>query len=341
MMSNGFISPFKIISSGKIKLPLGRWALIYDKKLQKHICKISGELCFKIPINAGEGAKSLKAFEGVVKKLARLELAHGACDGICVLGGGSLGDMGAFVASVYRRGVRLILVPSTYLSVIDSAFGGKTALNFGAAKNQIGTFYPAESVLVHKQILPSNTQLVRDAYAELLKTAILERGLWNKMQKLKRFDSNGFWKLAEDCILAKLKIVKKDPRETKGLRQLLNLGHTLGHVFEKIAPLSHGEAVALGLFYELEIFYLIERLDEETYLDILELWEELFSYKKLRAKLMSKHSEKRVAALLLRDKKAKLGTIQIPVVNSIGKVAVEKLPATLFLQFLKIQGITR
>ncbi len=341
MASKHFISPFKIIEGAKLKLPTGRWCVLYDKKLKKHLSKISGTVVFSLPVVAGEEVKSLKAFEKITSQLNDLEKNKGSIEGICVLGGGSLGDVGAFIASVYRRGVRLVMVPTTYLSVIDSAFGGKTAINFAGAKNQIGSFYPSECVLIHKKILPNDKKLIRDAFAEILKMAILESGLWKLLLKQKKLDSKAFWKMAAPTIQAKLKIVKADPREKLGLRHKLNLGHTLGHVFEKLAPLTHGEAVALGLFYELEIFYLSGKLNEELYLDILDLWEKIFDFKTLRRKLGNGHSEKKARELLLKDKKAKSDFVMSPVVYGIAKIKVEALPVSALLRFLKIQGITR
>jgi len=341
MTAKGFISPFKIVETSKLKLPSGRWCVLYDKKLKKHLPKISGNIVFSLPVVAGEEVKSLKAFEKIATQLNTLEKSKGTIEGICVLGGGSLGDVGAFIASVYRRGLRLVMIPSTYLSVIDSAFGGKTAINFAGAKNQIGSFYPSECVLIHKKILPNDAPLVRDAFAEILKMAILESGVWNLLLRQKKLNSKAFWKLAAPTIKAKLAVVKADPREKLGLRQKLNLGHTLGHVFEKLAPLTHGEAVALGLFYELEIFYLSGKLDEEVYLDILDIWEKIFDFKTLRRKLGKGHSEKKALELLLKDKKAKADFVLSPVVYGIGKIKVEALPVTALLRFLSIQGITR
>lgn len=341
MAAKEFLSPFKIIEASKLKLPRGRWCVLYDKKLKKHLAKISGDIVFNLPVVAGEAVKSLKAFEKITQQLNSLENSKGKIEGICVLGGGSLGDVGAFVASVYRRGLRLVIMPSTYLSVIDSAFGGKTAINFAGAKNQIGSFYPAEGVFIHKKVLPNDPVLIRDAFAEILKMAILEGGVWKLLSRQKKMNAKTFWKLAAPTIRAKLKIVKADPREKLGLRQKLNLGHTLGHVFEKLAPLSHGEAVALGLFYELEIFYLSGKLDEEVYLDILDVWEKIFDFKTLRRKLGKGHSEKKALELLIKDKKAKADIVLCPVVYGIGKIKVEALPVAALLRFLKIQGITR
>jgi 3-dehydroquinate synthase len=223
MTSSAFISPYKILRTAKVVLPKGKWCLIYDSKLKKHLGKISGELLFKIPISAGEKAKTFKELEKLLAKISRLEKTKGAIEGICVLGGGSLGDLASFAASIYRRGVRLVIVPSTYLSVIDSAFGGKTAVNFSGAKNQVGSFYPAELVLIHTEILPRDKQLLADSFAEILKMAILESGLWKKLSKVKKINSAAFWSLAAPTIEAKLKIVKKDPREKLGLRNLLKL----------------------------------------------------------------------------------------------------------------------
>ena len=336
---NAFISPYKIFSQSttQLLLPKGRWVVLYDNKLKNISKKIKGSDLVFFSIAGGEKAKDIQTLLKILSKLSKIE-EGGSIEGLCVVGGGSLGDLGAFAASIYKRGVRLLQVPTTYLSVIDSAFGGKTAVNYSGAKNQIGTFYPAENVYLVPKFLSGNLGQLRDSFAEILKMAILKRGLWQKISKVDEVTEKAFWKLADATIQAKLEIVHRDPFEKKGERKLLNLGHTFGHVFEKLAQLSHGEAVALGLCLELEYFVSVKKLKAENYLEIIEVWEKFFNYKDLRKKL-GKHSLKKASVLLSKDKKVLAQDVVSAVVYEVGKVKLEKLKRKDLLLFLKREGI--
>lgn len=233
--------------------------VVYDTKLEK----VSGEFRRwvrrfprRMPVRAGEGLKDLARFPSHMKSFAavagdvparRLE--------IVAIGGGSVGDFAGFVASVYKRGVNLVHVPSTWLAAVDSGHGGKTALNVGGAKNQIGTFHPAREVALVKSLLFSQpSDRAEEAMGELAKIALIDGGRWVKALLASRLEGSALlWKFLEPAIQAKMKIVAKDPRERSGLRQVLNLGHTFGHVIEGGLGWAHGRAVAQGLFFALEL----------------------------------------------------------------------------------------
>jgi 3-dehydroquinate synthetase len=334
--SNAFTSPYKFAT--KIELPLGHWLILCDSKLKNKIHgRVRGKNYVVLAVRSGEEIKTFRSVENLLNQISKLEKTK-QFSGICIVGGGSLGDAGAFVASIYRRGIRLIQVPTTYLAVVDSAFGGKTAINFAEAKNQLGTFYPAEKTFLVKDLLPPNEALARDAFAEILKMAILKRNLWKKLSLVKKPKSKDFWKIAGATIEAKLEIVKRDPFEKKGERKFLNLGHSFGHLFEKMAPLSHGEAVALGLCFELEFFLQKGKIDTETFLAIMEVWERFFDFKSLRKKLGSKSASK-AAEILSRDKKSIAEFVEMPVVREIGNVKLEKVLQKDLLKFLQDQGV--
>ncbi len=341
--SNAFISPFKqsykIYSKGHFVFKDGPWLVLADQKVKGLRKFLKGDIHF-ISVKGGEQLKNLRSFEQLIQKVSQFEAKHGTMAGICVVGGGSVGDAGAFAASVYKRGVRLIQVPSTYLAVIDSAFGGKTALNFAGAKNQIGTFYPAERVLIFPKLLSKNSALISDAFAEILKMAILEGSLWKNLVKVKKADAKSFWSLAPATIEAKLKIVCKDPLEKSGERRLLNLGHTLGHLFEKLGPLRHGEAVALGLFCELEVSYLLGRLGEDDFLNLIEVWEKFFDFKKLLKKIGT-HKSSNAAQILAKDKKVSGAFVNTCIVSGVGKVKIEKISLKSLIYYLQEEGILK
>jgi len=205
----------------------------------------------------GEAAKNWGEARRLLTKLAEAGLARD--DWLVVRGGGSLSDLGAFCAGLYRRGLRLILVTTTILGAVDAAVGGKTALNFGGAKNQIGHFYLPERVLVD---LASFHSLPRARLAEGLteayKTGLLfDRSLADlvdqRFGELLAGDRELLAETARRSFQAKAALVARDFREEKGLREVLNLGHTFGHVAEAHFGLNHGRAVALGLAVAAEL----------------------------------------------------------------------------------------
>ncbi|MNS95867.1 3-dehydroquinate synthase [compost metagenome] len=171
-----------------------------------------------------------------------------------MVGGGSVGDFGGFVASIFKRGVRLVHIPSTWLAAIDSAHGGKTGLNVGGMKNQIGTFYPAAETWIVKSLLITQPEArAFEAYSELLKIALIGGGsFWNKLSREKHVDGELIWAFLPQAIAGKLAIVKKDPEEKSGLRHVLNLGHTVGHILESQFELPHGVAINYGLSFALQ-----------------------------------------------------------------------------------------
>lgn len=231
--------------------------LIYDEILARkspEFKRWSKQFACTYPVKAGEALKEVDAFPAHIKKLTAL--AQGLSSRhltIVVVGGGSVGDFGGFVASIFKRGVGLVHIPSTWLAAFDSAHGGKTALNVGHTKNQIGTFYPAQKTLLVRSLLmeqPASRSF--EGLAELIKVALLQGGpFWKKLSQEKRLEAEVLWKYLPQAIQAKLAIVAKDPEEKSGHRHLLNLGHTWGHVLESLHQLPHGIAVNYGLDFAL------------------------------------------------------------------------------------------
>ena len=207
-------------------------------------------------VTGGEDLKALDAFpkhvDNVLKKIKNKKIA-----GFVSLGGGSVGDFTGFLASIYKRGVPLIHIPSTWLSAMDSAHGGKTALNVKQVKNVLGSYCFPKSVFIVKELLFSLSEKERtSAEGELLKMALIEGGpFYKKLIKLfcerKVLSNLNFWNFLPLAVFAKLKIVRKDPYDKKGIRRKLNFGHTIGHVLESYFKISHGEAVMLGICFSI------------------------------------------------------------------------------------------
>lgn len=197
-----------------------------------------------IVIKAGEQHKNLQTVQRIWKTLMKHHADRNAL--LVNLGGGVITDLGGFSASTYKRGIKFINIPTTLLAMVDAAIGGKTGIDFGGGKNQIGTFAEADEVIIDPVFLETLPEReLFSGMAEMLKYGfIADANLLNvNMENYQRFIVR--------CGEIKREIVAQDPME-KGLRKILNFGHTLGHAIEShclttVYPLLHGEAVALGM----------------------------------------------------------------------------------------------
>lgn len=197
-------------------------------------------------IKAGEQYKSLVSFEEIAEFLTAKHITRN--DILVALGGGVIGDLTGFVAATYLRGISYVQIPTTVLSMVDSSVGGKTAVNLSTGKNLIGAFHPPKIVLCdihHLRSLPDD--VFRDGCAEIIKYGILfDPQLFQHLDDFGlSFDKEY---VVSRCIELKRNVVENDEFD-QGLRQLLNLGHTVGHGIESISryQISHGHAVAIGL----------------------------------------------------------------------------------------------
>lgn len=174
------------------------------------------------------------------------------------LGGGMVTDLGGFAASTFKRGINYINIPTTLLSMVDASVGGKTGINFGGLKNEIGVFNNARSVILDTTFLKTlDHENIHSGYAEMLKHGLIAtEEMWAELVNfdLAASDYEQLSRMLADSVQVKERIVEQDPTE-KGLRKALNLGHTVGHAFESLAlqrhPILHGYAVAYGLVCEL------------------------------------------------------------------------------------------
>lgn len=210
-----------------------------------------------ILVKAGEELKNLASIENLAQSVLQRRTTRPMT--LVAIGGGSIGDAVGFLASILWRGVDLWHIPTTLLAMVDSAHGGKTAVNLGGRKNQLGTFYPAKNVLICQDILDALPLDQREeGLAELLKALLL--GAPDQLESLQnqtRFhrllsapiaDEQETWEnLLKEAIAIKARIVAQDPQERSGLRRILNLGHTAGHAVEAQFELPHGRAIAWGL----------------------------------------------------------------------------------------------
>ena len=175
------------------------------------------------------------------------------------LGGGMVTDLGGFAASTFKRGIDFINIPTTLLAMVDASVGGKTGINFGGLKNEIGVFSDSRFVIINTQFLDTlDHDNICSGYAEMLKHGLIsDERTWAELVTfdLENPDLSQLQRMVADSIKVKERIVETDPHE-HGIRKALNLGHTMGHAFESFAmrrgtPILHGYAVAYGLISEL------------------------------------------------------------------------------------------
>jgi 3-dehydroquinate synthase len=203
-------------------------------------------------VPAGERSKSITALHDVLAFFERQKVDRGGL--VIAVGGGTIGDLAGFAASVWLRGVRLLAVPTTLLAMVDSSVGGKTGVNGVRSKNAIGTFWAPSAVVADIAALETLPPVnYRDAFAEVVKYGVaMDRGIFELLQKdrerLLARDQRALERVVFRSVTAKALVVARDERE-RGPRAILNYGHTAGHALEAASRyrVSHGRAVAFGM----------------------------------------------------------------------------------------------
>ncbi len=259
------------------RLKIGRDAyIITNSRIKKHYGNtIANSLRnsgfnFKFQyVPDSERAKDIKVAAFLIRNLAKFDLKKKTF--IIALGGGVIGDLGGFVASVYKRGIPYVQVPTTLLAQVDSAIGGKTAIDLSEGKNLAGAFYQPKMVFSDVALLNTlSKKQIANGLAEVIKYGIVkDRRLfvylekhYNDILKLKKVHIEH---VVNSCARIKSSIVSYDEREERGLRTILNFGHTIGHAIEAASGFkgySHGEAVALGMLVALKISARLKFIDE-------------------------------------------------------------------------------
>jgi 3-dehydroquinate synthase len=216
-------------------------------------------------VEPGEASKSFPVLTTLCDRLLELGVERGDC--VLAFGGGVVGDLAGFAASILRRGVRLVQMPTTLLAQVDSAIGGKTGIDTRQGKNLIGTFHQPSLVLADVSVLATlSPREFRAGYAEVVKYGLIGDApffAWLEENRDAIFSASGTARrrAVETSARAKAAIVAEDEREESGRRALLNLGHTFGHALEAYAGYSerllHGEAIAIGM--RLAFAYSVER----------------------------------------------------------------------------------
>lgn len=263
-----------------------------------------------IVIPAGEAFKTIESVLAIVR--AALDRAFGRKDIFVGIGGGVVTDMTAFAAALYKRGARCELVPTTLLSMVDAALGGKSGCDFDDYKNMIGAFFPAENLFVFPQFVQSlSDDEYRSGFAEAFKHALLfDKKLFAEIsaqkEKVKLREKDFVFKMISKSVEAKARVVQKDMTE-KNERMLLNLGHTFAHALETCAGLgkiSHGDAVGWGIGRALCVSRNLGLCSEEYKNQVLDLIEFFGWERNAKHKVFScENSAEKLLDAMRRDKK--------------------------------------
>ncbi|HWT90425.1 MAG TPA: bifunctional shikimate kinase/3-dehydroquinate synthase [Solirubrobacterales bacterium] len=212
-------------------------------------------LAASVAVEPGEEAKTMAWAEKVLRELAQDEMTRG--DHVVALGGGVVGDLAGFCAHVYQRGVPVVHVPTTLVAQVDSAYGGKTGVDLPEGKNYAGAYHLPAAVLADTATLETlPPEELAAGFVEALKTGLLAGGaLWERVRAIETLDPDDLGDVVFACARYKCGIVAADERDS-GLRNVLNLGHTVGHAIEAATGYTryrHGEAISIGLLAALRL----------------------------------------------------------------------------------------
>ena len=280
--------------------------------------------CRHIIIPAGEQYKNL-----TTAKFIWQEMMTAGCDrhSLCInLGGGVIGDMGGWTAASYMRGMDFIQIPTTLLSMVDASVGGKLAIDFNGVKNIIGLIKDPKAVFIFPEFLETlSPRLIKSGMAEVLKHGLIQkRSYWEKVKTFSQDADIPWTEWIYESVIIKKNVTEEDPYE-KGVRKILNYGHTLGHAIESHSmdhdddPFTHGEAIAIGMICEAWLSYVKGMISKQ---DLEEITQGVLAvFGKETNSLPSYDSIKK---LLIKDKKNVAGTVMYSLLSAIGEATFNK-----------------
>lgn len=269
-----------------------------------------------VEIPSGEEYKTLEICEGIWHTLTENQFSRK--DLLIALGGGMVTDIGGFVAGLYKRGMDFWSIPTSLLGMVDASIGGKTGVDFGPFKNQIGLFNLPEAIFVDVQFLQTlSSREWKNGMAEMVKHGLIAD--WNHFLEVTRMENNRdqLSELIQQSYLIKNDIVEQDPKEA-GSRKLLNFGHTVGHAIEgsllHTEPMDHGLAVAHGMYVETILSVRCGLLESSVGQEILDKLAILFPLQKFDRKWIETW-----ISLMSNDKKNHSGKVQFVLLEGKGK----------------------
>lgn len=278
------------------------------------------ENCEVISIDAGEEHKHIETCTGVWEALSELGADRKSL--LINLGGGVVTDLGGFVASTFKRGIDFINVPTSLLSMVDASVGGKTGVDLGPLKNQVGIIINPQAVIIDTAFLatlPSNEY--RSGYAEMLKHGLIQDvQYWKKLSDFSSISTDEIDIYIHHSVQIKYRVVEEDPREN-ALRKILNYGHTLGHAVESYflinkdkTTLLHGEAIAIGMIMEAFISSKLLSMPEIECHEIKQVFDAI--YPKVN---ITDNDFNAIVEMLVYDKKNSHGKVKFALLEAIGK----------------------
>lgn len=281
-----------------------------------------------ITIGATDEHKNLESLTHVWTELQRGGATRHSL--LVNLGGGMVTDLGGFAASTFKRGIAYINVPTTLLSMVDASVGGKTGINFGGLKNEVGVFNTARSVILDPHFLRTlDSYNVASGYAEMLKHGLIsDTAHWAELLRfdLGAIDYSRLGQLVAESVAVKERIVQEDPTE-HGIRKALNLGHTVGHAFESLAmaegrTVLHGYAVAWGLVCELYLSVRRMGFPKDKFYQTVQFIRENYGTFAFDCNHYS-----RLYELMTHDKKNTAGQVNFTLLADIGDIRINQTAA--------------
>ena len=339
-------SDFSSLGSAAAKITPSKRALIvthaylkrlYGPAVQKSLSRAGVHSDFHL-IAPGEKTKNLRTVEGIYRACVRSGLDRGSC--LIILGGGVVGDTGGFAAATFLRGIPLIQIPTTLLAMVDSSIGGKTGVDLKEAKNYVGAFHQSSWVWINLETLktlPQNEFV--NGMAEVIKYGVIaDAKLFETLEAsvpIPKFPAQEtLSRVIETCAALKINVVKRDEKETSGLREILNFGHTWGHAIETFGSYhtySHGQAISIGMcaagFMAVKLG--LWKSEELTRM------ENLLSRAGLPVKLTRRMPSSPLFNILLRDKKIRQAQPRFILPVKIGKVIAKEVSRIQALEGLK------
>lgn len=320
---------FEFIGEDLKEMKLGsKYAIITDSNIidlyansLENGLKAQGIKCDIFSFKAGEKSKNLATCEQIIDEMSKMK--YGRDSAIIALGGGVVGDVSGFIASIFNRGVPYVQIPTTILAQADSSIGGKTGVDTIHGKNLIGAFKQPSRVYLDVSTLKTLPEReVRNGLAETIKHGIIQDSdffnyLDENIEKLLQKNTSSLQYIARKNCEIKGRIVEQDPHE-KGIRKILNYGHTIGHAIEKLSnySLSHGESISMGMMAAGRIAVKLRYFSEAD----LNSQKELLIKACLQIKIPEEISDEEIIEVTSRDKKAKEGKANYCLPYEIGKM---------------------
>ena len=291
-------------------------------------------------MEAGEEHKTLQTCENLWNQLS--ERGADRNSALINLGGGVVTDLGGFVACTFKRGIDFYNLPTTLLAMVDASVGGKTGIDLGALKNQIGIIEEPKQVLIDAQWLQTLPQEeLRSGFAEMLKHGLISnKDYWEQLKSLPKLEAATLAEFIKPSVAIKKQVVLEDPRE-KHLRKILNFGHTLGHAIESYYlthpqknRLLHGEAIAIGMVMEAYLGVSCCSFSNVAAEEIKKTFAQFYPSVEIDAQ-----DREGILELLRHDKKNKAGRVNFVLLKSIGVPEIDvEVPQELFTQAFEFYG---